>query len=295
MRKSETILDSHRKKAEIHRHLLLFSQSNSDILAGIVCDGRSGEAVTINEWNGHMTTSESVGRIAILAPMQSELRPLVRLLSLKRSRSDDRSLFQGTFGRVEIVATTTGIGTRAAAHAAEKILASTPIQHLVVVGIAGGIGSSIDIGDLVVPKLVIDLATGVEYRPSVMGDAEAQGTLATSNKALIDQTEVARLERQGVIAVDMETAAIAARCESLGCPWSVFRAISDRAGDGSIDPAMLGLAGPDGEPNIPALMRFGLTNPKRISSLLQLGQGLRLATNAAAFGAVSVLGRMYAV
>ena len=185
----------------------------------------------------------------------------MRFLSLKRSRSDGRNLLWGALGRAEIVATTTGIGTRAAARTAEQVLDSIPVQHLVVVGIAGGIGLSVDIGDLIFPELVIDLATGAEYRPSVMGDAEARGTLATSNKALIDPAEAARLERQGVIAVDMETSAIAATCESRACPWSVFRAISDRAGDGSIDSAMLSLAGPDGEPNLPALLRFVLVNP----------------------------------
>ena len=197
-------------------------------------------------------------------------------------------------GRAEIVATTTGIGTRAAARTAEKVLDSVPIQHLVVVGIAGGLGPSVAIGDLVVPERVINLATGAEYRPSVMGAAEARGTLATSNEALIDPVKAALLERQGVIAVDMETAAIAAICESRACPWSVFRAISDCAGDGSTDSAMLGLAGPDGEPNVPGLVRFVLMNPKRVLNLARLGRGLRLATNAAAAGAVSALGKMYA-
>ncbi len=150
--------------------------------------------------------------------MRSELRPLVRLLSLKRSQSGDHSLFWGTLGRAEIVATTTGIGPRAATLATEKILDSNPLRHLVVVGIAGGIGPSVAIGDLVVPELVIDLATGAEYRPSVMGDAVARGTLATANEVLSDPAEAARLERHGVIAMDMETAAIAAICESRACP-----------------------------------------------------------------------------
>jgi adenosylhomocysteine nucleosidase len=242
-----------------------------------------------------MTASKSGDRIAILAPMRSELRPLVRLLSLKQSRSGDRNLYWGTLGRVEIVATTTGIGTRAAARTVERALDSTPVQLLVVIGIAGGIGPSVDIGDLVAPELVIDLATGAEYRPTLIGYTEARGALATSNKVLSDKVEAARLERQGVIAVDMETAAIAAICESRACPWSVFRAISDRAGDGLVDPAMLGLARPDGEPILAALVRFVLMNPKRVPNLARLGRGLRLATNAAASGAVSALRKMYAI
>ena len=86
-----------------------------------------------------MTITEPRDRIAILAPMRSELRPLVRRLALKPFHSSDRDLLWGALGRVEIVATTTGIGARAAARTAEKVLDSTPVQHLVVVGIAGGL------------------------------------------------------------------------------------------------------------------------------------------------------------
>jgi nucleoside phosphorylase len=185
------------------------------------------------------------------------------------------------------------MGTRAAAQVAEKILDSISVQHLVVVGIAGGIGSSVAIAGLIVPELVIDLTTGAEYRPSVLGCTEARGTLATANKVFTDPVEAARLERQGVIAVDMETAAIAAICESRACPWSVFRAISDCVGDGSIDPALSSLARPDGEPDFLALVRFMMTRPNRIPNLIRLGRNLSLATNAAFSGAVRALGKVY--
>jgi len=46
----------------------------------------------------------------------------------------------------------------------------------------------------------------------------------------------------------METAAIAAVCERCGIAWSVFRAISDRAGAGPVDAEILRLAGPEGRP-----------------------------------------------
>jgi nucleoside phosphorylase len=165
-----------------------------------------------------MTTSKSGDRIAILAQCDRNCSPLARLLSLKRSRSSDRSLYWGALGRVEIVATTTGIGTCAATQAAEKILEAIPLQHVVVIGIAGGVGPSVYIGGLVVPELVIDLATGAEYRPSVMGDTEARGTLATSNEVLSDQAEAACLERQGVIAVDPGQTHLNSRQE-----WAVGR------------------------------------------------------------------------
>ena len=224
--------------------------------------------------------------------MRSELRPLLRPLSLGRARSSDGALLSGAVGRVEVVAATTGIGTRAATRAAERLLNATPVDHLVVVGIAGGIGANVDIGDLIVPDLVLDLATGIEHRPAPLGDTASRGTLVTSDVLLVDANETARLERRGAIAIDMETAAIAAVCERRLCPWSVFRAISDRADDGSTDAAVLDLAGPDGRPNLSALARFVLSKPWRIPQLARLARGMRLATGAAAAAAVSALENM---
>ncbi len=179
----------------------------------------------------------------------------------------------------------TGIGTRAAARTTARILDTIRPDHLLVVGIAGGIGQSVSIGDLVVPARVIDLASGTEYRPAPFGKIGARGILVTTDELLVDPARVAELERQGVIAVDMETAAIAAVCEKRACPWSVFRAISDRAADPSIDPGIFDLAGPDGSPNFPAVVRFILSNPRCLPQLARLAGEARLAANRAAAAA----------
>ena len=236
-----------------------------------------------------MTPQTPVRRVAILAPMRSELQPLVRRLGLRRPHVGQGGLWSGAVGLVEVVATITGVGTRAASRAAERILDSTAVEALFVVGVAGGIGPSVDIGDLVVPALVLDRTSEAVYRPHRIVGTEPRGTLATSDELLVDPHKAAQLEQQGVIAVDMETAAIAAVCERRGCPWSVFRAISDRADDGSTDAAIFGLAGADGSPNWPALLRFVLTRPGRIPQLARLARGLRLATRAAADAAVDAL------
>jgi len=236
-----------------------------------------------------MTPPAHVRRVAILAPMRSELQPLVRRLGLRRPRVGQGGLWSGAVGRIEVVATITGVGTQAASRAAERVLDSATVDHLFVVGIAGGIGPSVDIGDLVVPALVLDRTSEAVYGPHPIGGTAPRGTLATSDELLVDPHKAAQLEQQGVIAVDMETAAIAAVCERRGCPWSVFRAISDRADDGSTDPAIFGLAGPDGRPNLPALARFVLTRPGRIPQLARLARGLSLATRAAADAAVDAL------
>jgi len=221
--------------------------------------------------------------------MRPELRPLVRALRLRRAGSGGGLLYRGAAGRVEVLATTTGIGTRAAARTAERVLDCGAVDHVVVVGIAGGIGASVAIGDLVVPELVIDLAAGTQHRPARFGDAAPRGTLATWDGLLVDPQRIARLAGQGVVAIDMETAAVAAVCERRRCPWSVLRAISDRADDASIDQAVFDLAGPDGGPDLPALARFVLTRPWRLPQLARLARGMHRAANAAASAAARAL------
>jgi adenosylhomocysteine nucleosidase len=239
-----------------------------------------------------MTGSTAPRRVGVLAPMRHELRPLMRPLSLRRVGPSPDALYTGALGRIEIVATITRMGTRAAAQAAERVLDSGKLDHMLVVGIAGGIGPSLKVGDLMLPERVLDLSTGAEHRPARLGDAAPRGTLATSDGLIVDPAVFAGLEQRGVIAIDMETSAVAAVCERRGCPWSVFRAISDRAGDPAIDAEVFGLATPDGGPDLAAIARFVLTRPWRLPGLMKVARDMRLATQVAADAAVAALTRL---
>jgi adenosylhomocysteine nucleosidase len=239
-----------------------------------------------------MTSSTASRRVGVLAPMRHELRPLMRPLALRRTGAGPDALYTGGVGRVEVVATITRMGTRAAAQAAERVLDSGKLDHMLVVGIAGGIGPSLKVGDLMVPERVLDLSTGAEHRPARLGAAAPRGTLATADGLIVDPVFFAGLEQRGVIAIDMETSAVAAVCEQRGCPWSVFRAISDRAGDPAIDAAVFGLATPDGGPDLAAIARFVLTRPWRLPRLAKLGRDMRVATQVAADAAVAGLSHL---
>jgi nucleoside phosphorylase len=236
-----------------------------------------------------MTAPTGGRRVAVLAPMRMELAPLVRPLGLRRVGARRERGYAGALGGLEIVAAVTGIGTGAAARAAERALDAGAVERVLVVGIAGGIGPSVAVGDLVAPERVIDLATGAEHRPTPLGVASPRGALATSDRLLADPAEAAALARRGVVAIDMETAAVAAVCARRGVPWSVVRAISDRADDGSTDEAVLGLAGPDGGGGAFAVARFLLTRPWRVPQLVRLGRDARRAAQTAAAAAVQAL------
>jgi adenosylhomocysteine nucleosidase len=232
--------------------------------------------------------SASGARVALLAPMQPELRPLVRPLSLA-SAPGGGGLYTGRGRTCDVLAVVSGIGTAAAARATERLLGAAPVRHLLVVGIAGGIGPSVAVGDLVVPERVLDLDSGRELRPAPLGDAVPRGLLATSGALITDLRRIADLEARGAVAIDMETAAVGAVCEGHGCPWSVFRGISDRADGGGADEDILRLAGPDGRGDFAAVARFLLTRPWRIPELVRLGRGMSVATRRAADAALRAL------
>ena len=230
-------------------------------------------------------------RVALLAPMRQELAPLVRRLSLRRAETDGQ-VHIGMAGRVEVVAKLIGIGTEAAARATEKLLAATKVDHVMVVGIAGGVDSEQPIGALIAPELVVDGASGREHRPVQLCDVPAHGRLVTSDRLVTSLEEATALKQSGVVGLDMETAAVAEVCERRGCPWSVFRAISDRVTDGTTDPAVLALAGPDGSGDLGAVARYLLARPWRIVRLARLGLGTLRAANAAADAAIRACGRL---
>jgi adenosylhomocysteine nucleosidase len=234
--------------------------------------------------------TDAVRRVGYLAPMRSELRPLVRHLGLRVQVVDGDRWHRTRSADTEVVACLANIGTAEAAAATERLLDAFDVHHVVVVGIAGSLDPALEIGDLVVPEVVVDHATGREFVPTNLANRRPRGSLLTSDDYLHDPDDLAALIADGVVAVDMETAAVAAVCETRGVPWSVFRAVSDRASDaGLIGDAILDLVRPDGSANMAAVARFLITKPHRIPQLVRLGRGSQTAADVAARAAAAAI------
>jgi adenosylhomocysteine nucleosidase len=229
--------------------------------------------------------SES-GRIAFICAMPMELKPLVRKLSLRRAKVGDVEIHSGTLGGREVIAVVTGMGTKLATEATERLLDAVEIERVVVVGITGAVENVTPIGTLILPEVVIDSATGSEHRPAPLGGGAPHGKMWTTDVLNTDLDVIAGLRANGVVSLDMETAAIAESCERRGIPWSVFRVISDRATDGSVDEEVFHLSNQDGTPNPPAIIRYFLLHPQRIPRMAKLAKGAKLATETAADAAI---------
>lgn len=230
-------------------------------------------------------------RAALLAPMPMELRPLVRAARLSRSGAHGPVRHVGAVGGWDVVAGLTGIGTARARAAAVAVLDAAEVDHVVVVGIAGAVGTAHGVGQAIAPLSVVDAATGRSYAPHPLGDLVGlAGTLVTGDELIRDATRLADLEADGVVALDMETAAVAEVCEERGLPWSVARAISDVAGDDVVgDTVEGGLATADGQPDLRAVLRYVGFRPWRVAGLARVaGQAQRAARVAAELAVASL-------
>jgi adenosylhomocysteine nucleosidase len=218
-----------------------------------------------------------------------ELTPLKRRLGLRRSRAGPLDMFEGSLAGRPVVAIVTGMGTAAAAEHLTRLLDALEIALVVVVGIAGSVEPDVAIGTLVLPELVVDDTTGTRYRPERLGSGDHRGTMWTSDALITDRSAVEALVADGVVALDMETGAIAGVCEGRGIPWSVFRCISDRVADGTVDDELLALSRPDGSPDLMAVIAYVVRHPARIPRLARTAREAKLATEHAARSAIEAV------
>lgn len=229
-----------------------------------------------------MTTNPR--RVGVLAPMPSELRPVVKVMGL--CRPEGAAFHAGRVGRVDVVAARTGMGFALATDATNRLLDAEALDHVLVVGIAGGIGPS-RVGDVLVPTTVTDRGTGRSYAASPLGRASS-GSISSSDEFLVDPGRIEALVADGALAVDMETAAVAAVCEARGIAWSAVRVVSDLATDHP-DDAVLALADADGTPRVADGLKFMVRNPGRIPLLVRIARDATRAAKAAAVEAAAQL------
>lgn len=224
-------------------------------------------------------------RIGFLAPMDIELRPLVRDLALEAD-SELPDTWRGSAGGIELVAVLGKIGMGAATVSTHRLL-TTGVDHVMVFGIAGAVERSLPIGTVLAPAVVEDRRLGISYRPPV-GPNATHGILSCGDDLITDAPTLTGLSGRGVIALDMETAAVAAVCDGAGVSWSVHRAISDHAGGGLIDDTIMAMAGASGamDPDVYASV---MQDPQRRARIEQLTRDSMTACNAAASDAIATL------
>jgi len=232
------------------------------------------------------------GPIAFIFAMPIELAPLVAKRSLVETDINGVPVHSGAIDGRDVVAIVTGMGIDFATAGTGRLLDAVTPRWVLVVGITGALESETPIGTLVNPETVVNSITGREFRPSPLIEGEPAGKMWTSNGLTSQSADLEGLRARGVISLDMETAAIAELCEARGIPWTVFRVISDRANDGTVDDDVFHLSNMDGTPNPEAIKRYIAEHPERVPVLAQMAEDAKLATHTAVDAAVAACPRI---
>jgi len=77
-------------------------------------------------------------RVAVLAPMQPELKAIVKSFGLKPTHGDTVFTHSGSAGEWWVGSLVTGMGPALAREATLRALSAGSIDHVMVIGIAGG-------------------------------------------------------------------------------------------------------------------------------------------------------------
>ena len=179
-----------------------------------------------------------------------------------------------------------GMGAQAARTAAEG-LHQHGVTALVSFGVAGALSPDLKSGDLILPDAIYagtPLPVNIAWRDRLQNLLPAEitvrnGVLAnsdvplTSTKAKLDLAQAT-----GACAVDMESAAIAAVAAAAGIPFIAVRAIIDPL-QFSPPEALLGAVYPDGGVNLIRLTALILKRSVHLTTLMQMGAGMRAARN----------------
>jgi len=226
--------------------------------------------------------------------MVNELEAVVEAFALEPDGDGDA--YTGRLGEVRVTACGTGIGPELADQVTARVLdgLATGVvpDHVMVVGICGGLDPWLEVGTFVNPEVVVDQRDGRAYVHRPPGDRARSGKLLTTPTLITDLDIVQGWRDEGFVAVDMETAAVAALCERAGVPWSAYRCISDRPSDGLIDDVILEMTRPDGSADLDVLRRRLDEDPGLSDRLERLYHDSTLATRVAAAAAVTACGHL---
>ena len=167
-------------------------------------------------------------KVAIVAALQREVSGLTRNWSRVEQRHDGRSFV--FFERDDMVVVCGGIGLEAARRAAEAVIGLYHPALLQSVGFAGALDSSLQVGDIFMPTVVID------SRDSSRVEVEIDGATAPQQRSssLVTFMDVAGMQQKaslaksyGAQAVDMEAAGVAAAARAHGIAFAATKVISD--------------------------------------------------------------------
>lgn len=205
-------------------------------------------------------------RLGIISALAEEQEGLIEAMQEPVSVSHGmREYTAGKLWNIDSVAVLSRIGKVAAAMTAATLVEKFEVTHILFTGVAGSADFGVNVGDVVIaealvqhdmdasplfPRFEVPL-TGLSHLPT---DRELSERLAVAARTFLEATSGPQLHRgligsgdqfiddavrlaalkdalPGLLAVEMEGAAVAQVCFELGIPFTVIRTISDNANE----------------------------------------------------------------
>ncbi len=162
-------------------------------------------------------------RIAFVAALEREVRPLVRTWRISHHEHEGRRY--KFFENERAVLVCAGIGAEAARRATQAIISLYSPLTVWSIGFAGALNTAMKVGEGFCPSRVVDAGDG-----SSIQTGGANGVLV-SYSAIADVEQKEKLGRAyGAQAVDMEAAAVARSAQARGIAFAAYKVISDDSG-----------------------------------------------------------------
>jgi adenosylhomocysteine nucleosidase len=207
-----------------------------------------------------------MSRIAIIAALPGELKPLVR-----GWQRVEPNLWAGQIAGQEAIAIAGGMGAAAAARAVERVSAQGKPEAVISYGWAGALTCALKPPGAYAISEVIDDLTGERFGTQSEGGIR----LVTLNHvAHVDEKRPLAEKHQAVL-VDMEAAAVARLAAASNIAFYCFRGISDGYTDQL--PDFSRFISERGQLRMPAFLSYAAFHPGYWRGLAQLGRNSGLA------------------
>lgn len=194
-------------------------------------------------------------RIGIIGPADDEISPFIeRMANVEASTYAMLKIHVGTFNDIEVVALYCGVCKTNAAIAAQVIIDRYEVSHIFLVGVAGGIDSSLKIADTVIgtsfgyhdvkkhilteyhpwikdgyfyptkefDKIIDDIIKSQKYEDTIF-----KGRIVTGEAFISEDGREKIIDEHNPLCVDMETTSVAHVCYANNIPFFAIRSMTD--------------------------------------------------------------------
>ena len=185
--------------------------------------------------------------IAFVGAMDVEIEYIQKALSdVKKEEYRGYTFYLGERGKNKVVVTRSGVGKVNMAVALTILLDKYHVDYVINSGIAGSynskigstsIGTEIAYYDFIIPGYDFGVPRHPNpYKPSddilnacknILKDEVEFGTIISGDQFVINKSQLGDCPKEGVVAVDMESASVAQVCYLFSTDFIIIRSISD--------------------------------------------------------------------